>query len=131
MCEHAQPCLTLCDPMDCSFPGSSVHGIFRQKYWSRLPFPTPGDLPSPGIEPTTLEPPELAGRFFTTSATWEASQYSKYYMYCSAKSSQSCLTLCDPMDCSLLGFSVHVIFQAKIPGWVAIFFSKGSSLPRD
>ena len=44
-------CLTLCDPMDRSLPGSSVHGIFsRQEYWSGLPFPFPGDLPDPGIK---------------------------------------------------------------------------------
>ena len=42
---------TLCDFMDCNPPGSSVHGIFRQEYWSGLPFPSPGDLPDPGIEP--------------------------------------------------------------------------------
>jgi len=37
--------------MDCSLPGSSVHGILREEYWSGLPFPSPGDLPNPGIEP--------------------------------------------------------------------------------
>ena len=36
--------------MNCSPPGSSVHGIFHQEYWSGLPFPCPGDLPDPGIE---------------------------------------------------------------------------------
>ena len=36
--------------MDCNLPGSSVHGIFRQEYWSGLPFPSPGDLADPGIE---------------------------------------------------------------------------------
>ena len=41
------------------------------------------------------------------------------------------LTLCDPMDCSLLCFSIHEIFQAKILEWVAISFSRGSSWPRD
>ena len=40
---------------------------------------------------------------------------------------QSCLTLCDPMDCSLLGSSIHEIFQAKVLEWVAISFSRGSS----
>ena len=47
----------LCDPMDCSLPGSSVHGILQQEYWSGLPFPSPGDLPNPGIKPgsPTLE----------------------------------------------------------------------------
>ena len=48
----AQPCLTLCDPLGCSPPGSSVHGTFpRQEYWSGLPFPSPGDFTKPGIEP--------------------------------------------------------------------------------
>ena len=38
----------------------------RQEYCSGLPFPTPGDLPDPGIKPTSLVSPALAGRFFTT-----------------------------------------------------------------
>ena len=45
--------------------------------------------------------------------------------------SQSCPTLCDPMDCSLPGFSIHGIFQARVPDWVALSFSRGSSQPRD
>ena len=48
-----QLCLTLCDPMGCSLPGSSVHRIIQEEYWSGLPFPSPGDLPDPGIEPTS------------------------------------------------------------------------------
>ena len=44
----------------------------RQKYWSGLPFPSPGDLPDPGIETAFLTSPLLAGRFLTTSATWGA-----------------------------------------------------------
>ena len=44
---------------------------------------------------------------------------------------QSCPTLCDPMDCSLLGSSVYGIFQARILEWVAISFSRRSSQPRD
>ena len=47
-------------------------GCSRQEYQSRLPFPTPGNLPNPGTEPMSLPSPPLAGRFFTTSATWEA-----------------------------------------------------------
>ena len=39
----------------------------RQKYWSKMPFPTPGNLPDPGIEPVSLASPALAGRFFTTA----------------------------------------------------------------
>ena len=44
---------------------------------------------------------------------------------------QSCPTPCDPMHCSLSGFSVHGIFQARVLEWVAISFSRGSSRPRD
>ena len=44
---------------------------------------------------------------------------------------QSCLTLCNPVDCSLPGSSVHGILQARILEWVAISFSRGSSQPRD
>ena len=46
-----QLCPTLCDPMDWSLPGSSVHGILWQEYWNGLSFPSPGDLPDPGIKP--------------------------------------------------------------------------------
>ena len=44
---------------------------------------------------------------------------------------QSCLTFCDPMDCSPSGFSVHGLLQARILEWVVIPFSTGSSQPRD
>ena len=47
----AQSCPSLCDLVDCSPPGSSVLGFSRQEYWSGLPFPSPEDLPDPGIEP--------------------------------------------------------------------------------
>ena len=51
-------------PLSMEFP--------RQELWSGLPFPPPGDLPSPGIEPASLKSPALAGGFLTTSTTWEA-----------------------------------------------------------
>ena len=54
MCSVAQLCLTLGDPMGCSRPGSSAFEIFQARIWSGLPFPAPGDLPDPGIEPTSL-----------------------------------------------------------------------------
>ena len=44
---------------------------------------------------------------------------------------QSCPTLCDPTDCSLPSFSVHGIFQTRVPEWLAFFFSRGCSRPRD
>ena len=49
----------------------------------------------------------------------------------SRKVAQSCQTLCDPMDCSLPGSSVHGIFQARVLEWIAISFSRGSSWLRD
>ena len=72
----AQSCLTLCDPMDCSLPGSSVHGILQARILEWVP---PGDLLNPGTEPPSLMSPALAGGFFTTSATWEA-PYTCYYV---------------------------------------------------
>ena len=47
-------------------------GFSRQEYWSGLPFSSPGSLPDPGIEPTSLVSPALAGEFFIVSTTWEA-----------------------------------------------------------
>ena len=49
LCLVIQVCLTLCDPMDCSPPGSSVHGDSPGKDWSGLPCPPSGDLLNPGV----------------------------------------------------------------------------------
>ena len=68
--QSLQLCLTLCNPMDCSPPGSSIREIL-QGYWSGLPCPPPGDLPDLRIKPESVTFPALAGRFFTTNATWE------------------------------------------------------------
>ena len=75
--------------MEYSPPGSSVHGFPRQEYWSGLPFPSLGDLHNPGIEPAS---PALAA---------------------AAKSLQSCLTLCDPIDGSPPGSPVPGILQGE------------------
>ena len=68
----AQSCPTLCNPMGCSLPGSSVCEILQARIleWVAMPSP-PGDLPDLGIEPVSRIP-VLVGGFFTTSATWEA-----------------------------------------------------------
>ena len=68
LCLVAQPCPTLCNPMDCSPPGCSPWGFSRQGYWSGLPFPPPGDRPDPEIGPVSPAlqadslPPELPGK---------------------------------------------------------------------
>ena len=64
--QSLQSCLTLCDSMDCTPPGSSVQGGFsRQEYWSGLTCPPPGDLPNPEIEPAS--PPNQKVIAYTSS----------------------------------------------------------------
>ena len=90
----------------------------RQKYWSGLPFPLPGDLPDSGIELTSLMSLAFGGRFFTTSTTWEA-----LLDACESEVAQSCPTLCNPMDYSPPGSPIPGILQARTLEWVAISFS--------
>ena len=81
VCEVAQSCPTLWDSKDCSLPGSSLHGILQARVLGGLPFPSPGDLPNPGIEPgspafqadaLTSEPPgKLKTQNFRTERTLE------------------------------------------------------------
>ena len=61
-CLIAKSFLTLCDSMDCSLPGSSVRGTSQARIPEWVTIPSPGDLPSPGIEPAS---PALTGRLFT------------------------------------------------------------------
>ena len=64
----------------------------RQEYWSGLLFPSPRDLSNPGTEPTSLTPPALAGRFFTSWATGEA-----HFIHVKVSEvTQSCPIPCDP-----------------------------------
>ena len=56
----------LCTPMDCVHQASLSLEFSSQEYWSGLPFPSPGDLPDPGIKCASLASPALAGGFFTT-----------------------------------------------------------------
>ena len=74
-----------------------------------MPFPSPGDLPDPGIDPMY---PALAGELFTTESP-------------AAKSLQSCPTLCDPIEGSLPGSATPGILQARTLEMVAISFSNG------
>ena len=72
VCIHAHSCLTLCDRMDCSLPGSSVYGISQARIVEWVAISSSRDLPDPGIEPLLLMSPAMTGRFFTTDAIWEA-----------------------------------------------------------
>ena len=64
--------LTLCNSMDCSPPGSSVHGIFQARILEWVAIPSSRGSSQPMAELESLVSPALAGGFFTTSATWEA-----------------------------------------------------------
>ena len=66
VCSIILSCPTLCNPMDCSPPGSSVRGALQARILGGLPFPPPGDLPDPWIEPVSPVAPTVAGRFFPT-----------------------------------------------------------------
>ena len=65
--SFAIPLTVACQaPLSMEFP--------RQEHWTGLPFPPPGDLPDPGMEPESLRSPALASRFLTTSTSWEVNQ---------------------------------------------------------
>ena len=55
-------------------------GFPRQEYWKGVPFPTPGDLPDPGMETASLVSPALADRALITSASWETQEFNIYYI---------------------------------------------------
>ena len=67
-----QSCLTLCDPVDHSLTGSSVHGVLQARILEWVAMPSSGDHSDTEIKPASLMSPALAGGFFTTNTTWEA-----------------------------------------------------------
>ena len=89
-------------------------GFSRQEYWSGLPFPSPGDLPDPGIEPRS---PALEADALTSEPP------GKPYLTHAAKSLQSCPTLCDPIYGNPPGSPVPGILQPRTLEWVAMYFS--------
>ena len=103
--------------MDCIAHQASLSMRFsRQEYWSGLPYPPPEDLSNPGIKPTSLMSPALAGIFFISSAAWEAQKLIDIVAVVPCLVTQSCLTLCHPMDCSTPGFPVlhHLLELLKL-----------------
>ena len=110
-----QLCLILCDPVDCS-PPSSVHGILQARIleWVAISY-SKGIFPTQGLNPGLLH------------CRWTLYQLSHKHpnklLCCESRSVAS--TLCDPMDYSLPGSSVHGVLQARILEWVAIPFSRG------
>ena len=109
----------LCHPVDCSPPGSSVHGISQARKLECVAISFSRE-PSQPRDWTYIS--WIGRQILYHSTTREALQ---------SEVAQSRPTLCDPMDCSLPGFSIHGILQARILEWVAISFSRRSSWPRD
>ena len=101
MPEVTQLCLTFCDPMDCSLPGSSIHGIFQARIL------------------------EWFAISFSRGSSWprDWTQVSCTALDAAAKSLQSCPTLCDPIDGSPPGSPIPGILQARTLEWAAISFS--------
>ena len=114
----AQSCLTLCDYMDCSPPGSSVHGIFQARTLERVATPFSGDPPVPRIEPGSpaLQADSLSAKLPGKPVPYAAAA-------ATAKLRQSCPTLCNPIDSSPPGSPIPGILQARRLEWVAISFS--------
>ena len=118
-----QPCPTLCYPVDFSLPGFSVHGILQARIleWVAFPFSRGSSQSRDWAHWVSCIGRQILYHWATKEAM----------MGLWSEVAQSCLTLCDPMDSSLPGFSVHGILQARILEWVTISFSRGSSWPRD
>ena len=105
MLSHVQLFVT---PYTVAWQAPLSMGFPREEYWSGLPFPSPGDLPHPGIEPAS---PKLAGKLFNQCATWEV-HMSVCLSVClslrvclhvclrACSVAQLCPPLCDHMDCS-------------------------------
>ena len=110
-------------PRTVAYQDPQSMGFFRQEYWSRLLFPSPGDPPDPGTEPGS---PTMQADALPSEPPGEPSS-----VVVVVSVTQSCLTLFEPMDSSMPGSSVHGMLQARILEWTAILFSRGSSWPRD
>ena len=107
-----QSCPTLCNPVDCTVLGASVHGILQARILEWVAVPFSRDLPNLGWNPGLLHCRRI---LYPLSHQKERKKVV----------AQSCLTLCDPMDCSPPGSFIHGILQARILEWVAI------SLPQE
>ena len=127
--EVTQSCLTRSDPMDCSLPGSSIHGIFQARVleWDAIAFSIVSSVVSDSVRPHRRQPTRLPRPWDSPGRnTGVGCHFLLQCMKVKSESevAQSCLTLSDPMDCSPPGSSVHGIFQARVLEWGSITFSK-------
>ena len=149
--EVAQSRPTLCDPVDCSLPGSSIHGIFLTQgsnpglwHCRRFPALQVDSLPTEPLgkpaataakllqscltlcDPIDGSPPDSPCPWDSPGKNTGVGRH--FLLQCmkvkiQSEIAQSCPTLSDPMDCSLPGSSTHGIFQARVLEWVAVAFS--------
>ena len=117
---RAQSCLTLCHPMDCSPPGSCIHGILHARTLEWVAFPSLGDLPDPGIKLVSLASPDWqagsSGQSIVDNFICFVISFSTALL-CALLKNESC-DLCrlkfeNPTLCSL-GFELEI----PAPGWL-------------
>ena len=110
--------------MDCSLPGSSVHGIFQARVleWGAINMLKNYNS---GESSLTLKKQNKNSAQISTYIKLTQTHWTNHENESESESevTQSCPTLCDPMDCSPAGSSVHGIFQARVLEWGAIAFS--------
>ena len=129
VCMYVCVCPTLCNLMDCSLPGSTVHGILQARILERVAIsffkgPSwPRDQTHVSFSLLNCQAGSLSA-----NATWET-PYIYIYMLC--LETQSCPTLCDSKDCSPPGASVYGDSLGKTLEWIARSSSRRSSQPRD
>ena len=122
-----QSCLTLYDPMDCSPPGTSVHGDSPGKKTGVVCHALlQGIFPTRGSNPGLLQCRRIVYHLSHQGSLWIF-----WLSVHLSEVAQSCPALCDPVDRSPPGSSVHGISQARTLEWFAIPFSRGSSQPGD
>ena len=123
----AQSCPALCDAMDCIACRAPLSMEFSmQNTGVGSHFVLQGIFTSQGLNLGLL-----ICRQILYHLSHQGNPMQGCVVLCCVLVAQSCLTLCDPMDCSPPGSSVHEIFQARRLEWVAISFSMGSSQPMD
>ena len=126
-----QSCPIMLDPMDCSLPGSSAHGLLQARVleWVVMPFSRGSSQPRDRTHVSYISC--IGRRVLYHEQHLGSPEMKAAAAAAAAKSLQSCLTLCDPMDCSPSGSSVHEILQTGILEWIAMPSFRGTSQPRD
>ena len=125
-CQVIQSCPALCDPMDCSPPGSSVHEILQARILEWVAMPSSRRPSHSGIYPVSMSP-ALVGKFFTTRATWQVHMC----VCCAVLDGSGVQLFATPWTVAHQAPLSMGLLQVKILEWVAMPSSRRSSQPRD